>query len=191
VGVLERRRAGGRNRAAFTLVELMVVIIILGLVGGVAVTSWVGLLPNQQFNSAVRELSEVLHGTRSDAIARSREFRILYDLDADTYKVRTPFRLGGGFASGEDDPARLFIHETELADAGIDLLQVTIDDVKYTDGRVEVRFQPTGSSNYHLVELAQVNTERTFTLEVLPLTGEIRLHEGVFVREPVDEGDFR
>jgi hypothetical protein len=33
--------------------------------------------------------------------------------------------------------------------------------------------------------------EREFTLELLPLTGEVRLHDGLFEREPVDEGDFR
>lgn len=180
-----------KPRAGFTLVELMVVIIILGLVSGVAVTSWAHLLPNQQFNTAMRNLSEVLHGTRSDAIARNREFRIVYDLDAETYRVRTPFKIGGGFTSLQDDPERLWIHETDLAKSGIDLTQVTVDDVKYTGGRVEVYFLPMGGSAHHVIELAQPTTGREFTLEVLPLTGEIRLHEGRYLREPVDEGDFR
>jgi Tfp pilus assembly protein FimT len=169
----------------------MAVVIILGLIGGVAVASWASMLPNQQFNTAVRDLSEVLHGTRSDAIARNREFRIVYDLDQDTYRVRTPFRLGGGFATTEEDDERLWINETDLKERGVDLVQITVDEKKYTDGKVEVTFLPLGLSSYHVVELAQTTFGRQFTLEVLPLTGEIRMHDGVFVREPADEGDFR
>jgi hypothetical protein len=42
-----------------------------------------------------------------------------------------------------------------------------------------------------VVQLSQPLFEREFTLEVLPLTGEIRMHDGLFTRDPVDEGDFR
>ena len=177
--------------AGFTLVELMVVIIVIGLIGGIAVTSWASMMPNQQFNTAVRNLSEVLHETRSNAIARNREFAIRYDLDEDTYRVRTPFLPGGGFATSEEDEERLWIHETDLKESGIDLVQITLDDKVYSDGKVEVRFQALGASSYHVIELAQTAFEREFTLEVLPLTGEIRMHDGIFKRELVDEDDFR
>jgi prepilin-type N-terminal cleavage/methylation domain-containing protein len=177
--------------AGFTLVELMVVVIILGLIGGVAVTSWAAMLPNQQFNSAIRNLSEVLYGTRSDAIARNRQFLIRYDIDADTYAVRTPFKPGGGFATTEDDLDHLWTHETDLEENGIDILRVTVDDEEYVDGEVEVYFQPLGGTSHHVVQLRQTLFERDFTLEVLPLTGEIRMHDGIFERDAVDEGDFR
>jgi len=184
------RRCAPHARAGFTLVELTVVALILLLILGVASKSWVSLLPNQQFNSAVRNLSEVLHGTRSDAISRNREFRIYYDLDAESYWIRTPFRPGGGFALGEDEE-HVLVHETDLAKAGIDLVQVTIDGVPYTDGVVYVRFDPLGASSLHIVQLRQVQFDRDFTLEVLPLTGEIRLHDGLYQRDLAEEGDFR
>jgi Tfp pilus assembly protein FimT len=169
----------------------MVVIIIIGLIGGVAVASWASMMPNQQFNTAVRNLSEVLYETRSNAIARNREFLIRYDLDADSYRVRTPFKLGGGFATTEDDEDRLWIGETDLAAEGIDLVRITVDDQAFTDGEVEIYFRPSGTSSHHVIELEQPALDREFTLEVLPLTGEIRMHDGFFERQPVDEGDFK
>jgi prepilin-type N-terminal cleavage/methylation domain-containing protein len=185
------RRPSPPRAAGFTLVELMVVVLILGLMGGVAVMSWAALLPNQQFNSAVRNLSEVIYGTRSDAIAHNREFRIYYDLDQETYSVRTPFKLGGGFATTEEDEDHLWTHETDLQESGIDLLQIAVDEQVFTDGRVQIPFQPLGAASHHTIQLRQTLFERDFTLEVLPLTGEIRMHDGLFAREPVDEGDFK
>jgi Tfp pilus assembly protein FimT len=169
----------------------MVVVVIIGLVGGVALSSWASMLPYQRFNTAVRNLSEVLYDTRSRAIAQNREYRIQYDLDEDTYRVRTPFKLDGGFATTETDDERLWIRATDLGDMDIDLVQITVDDRKYTDGRVEVYFQALGASAYHTIYMQQKLFEREFTLELLPLTGEVRLHDGLFEREPVDEGDFR
>ncbi len=177
-------------RRGFSLIELMVVVIIIGLISGIAMISWEAILPNQQFNSAVRKLSEVLHGTRSEAIARSREFQIWYDLDNDTYRVRTPFRIGGGLAREEDDEERLWTEETNLAPEGIDLLQVRVDDQTYTQGSVFVIFDPLGAASYHTVVLAQPLFERTFTIEALPLTGDIRFHDGLFEREVVEPEDF-
>ena len=181
----------GNRRRGFTLVELMVVVIILGLIGGVAVISWEALLPNQKFNSAVRQLSEVLHGTRTEAIARSREFRIYYDIDNDRYRVRTPYRLEGGFATAEDDDEdRRWVDEQNLALADIDILEVTIDDATYHDGEVYVRFDPLGAASYHTVLLRQRLFDRDFTIEAMPLTGDIRFHDGVFKREIATEKDF-
>lgn len=176
--------------AGFTLVELVVVLIIIGLIGSIATASWVALLPNQQFNTAVRNLSEVLYGTRSDAISRNREFRIYYYLDDEEYAVRTPFLQGGGFATSDSDES-VWIHQTDLEAAGIDIVSVTVDDETYTSGDVIVVFNPLGASSHHLIELRQLQGERTFTIEVLPLTGEIRFHDGLFERDPADDGDFQ
>jgi len=186
-----RARTTPLSTRAFTLVELMVVIVIIGLIGGVAVATWASMLPKQQFHTAIRNLSEVLYGTRAEAIARNREFDIEYDLDTDSYRVRTPYRVGGGFATTDDDPLRMFTHETPLKKYGIELQSVTIGDQVFSDGKCSQWFLPLGVSAYHLVQLRDEALNETFTLELLPLTGEIRMHDGTFQREPVDEGDFR
>jgi Tfp pilus assembly protein FimT len=183
-------RPRARATAGFTLIELTVVFLVIGLIATVATISWRAMLPNQELNTALRNLSEVLYGTRSDAISRSRTFRIYYDIDQDRYRVRSPFRPDGGMAL-TDEEEHVWLHETDLARSGIDLLQVTVDDVPYTDGLVYVRFDPLGAASHHMIVLRQTRFERDFTVEVLPLTGEVRVHDGLYERKPAEENDFR
>ena len=179
------------NRRGFTLVELMVVVVIIGMVGSIAFVSWNAVLPNQLLNTAVRTLSEVLHEARTKAIANSREFQIHYDLDAETYRVLTPFKAaGGGYVTSWEDEERLWVRYNDLKESGIVIDQVTLHDRTYVDGPVMVPFGALGTTASHTVVLRQAQYDRVFTLEVMPLTGDIRFHDGLFEREAVDEGDF-
>ena len=96
------------DRRGFTLVELMAVVMILGLMITLTAANWRRIVPRAQLNAAVRSLSNVLNGTRSEAIARNAEFRVLYDLDNEAYWVETPYKKTGGLAAeripGEPDP---------------------------------------------------------------------------------------
>ena len=178
------------SRAGFTLIELMVVVIIIGMMGGVAMVSWQALLPNQQFNTAVRKLSEDLHQTRSDAISQNRPYEMRYDIERDSYRVKSPFKKNGGFATEEDDPDRLWVRETDLEAEGVDIVSVTIDDRTYDSGEVFIRFDPLGASSYHAIVLRHAKFERFYTIEAMPLTGDIRFHDGLFEREPAQPEDF-
>lgn len=189
---LPRRLRPPRAGAAFTLIELMVVIIIIGLIGGVTVVTINSVAPNQRLNTAVRNLSEVLYEARAKAIADSHEYQIHYDLDADSYRVRTPFRAeGGGYATSEEEE-RLWIHATRLFDEfGVKIEQVLLYDDVYVDGQVMIPFGPLGTTAGHSVVLYQELFERHFTLEVLPLTGDIRFHDGIHERARAEEEDFK
>ncbi len=130
----------------------------------------------------------MLSSTRSEAISRNREFQVHYDLDEHVYRVRTPYKDGGGFAAEDDE--RLWISETPLWQEGISIAQVTVDDEVFTSGKVFVRFDALGTSSNHTVTLSQDIFERVFTVEVLPLTGDIRFHTGFFERDPPKDEDF-
>lgn len=183
-------------KKGFTLIELMAVILVLGLMISVTALNWQRILPRAQLNAAVRELSDVLNSTRSEAIARGAEFRMIYDLDEQRYWVETPFKKGGGLAleriPGEEDPEegkRLLSHVTALEN-GVRITRVSLDDEDYNDGQIFVRFSALGASSAHLVELFHEPTNTTYTIEVLGLTGLIKVHEGAFERPELSEEDF-
>ncbi len=190
---IERRSAA----AGFTLVELMVAIVIIGLMAGIVSVSWERILPGAQLNADVRGLSNRLHGARSESISRSAIFRIFYDLDNEEYWMLTPYDEEGRLQSRPYDPSepsdeqgRVEAFRTALR-AGIEFVEVTIDGEVYSDGVVQVRFDPLGASNDHSVVLHQDKPQREYTVEVLGLTGLIRFHDGIFRREVPDDSDFK
>ena len=162
-------------------------LVVMALIAGVAAISWQATLPRAQLNSSVRELSDVLHGARADAIARNLEYRILYDIDNDRYWVETPFSIEGGLALGDEERAIAF--QSDLKES-VAFNKITIDGEDYIDGIVHVRFDPLGASSDHTVVLYQELFDRYFTIEVLALTGLIRFHDDFFEREEPRDGDF-
>lgn len=182
-----RRDPTGHARRGFSLVELLAVITVIGLIAGVVAVDFVASLPRAELNSTVHDIAAAVGGARSDSIARNGEFRIYYDLEADGYKVRSPFQLGGGLAQREED--RAVIKHVLFPDS-VSIERVVIDGIAYTEGQVFVAFSPLGSATGHTITLRQAPANTLTTVEVLPLTGLIRFHYGEFEREVVTEEDF-
>lgn len=197
------RRTWTRARAGFTIVEIMVVVVILGLLAGLTTMSWHRILPREEFIAEVRALSERIRECRAQAISRNAEYWLYYDLDANTYWISTPYTLGGELAayarSGDDKTGaaddglaaedRARIQERSLGKS-IDLVSLTIDSVNHADGKWFVRFTPLGTSSEHWIVLKQEATQSITTIEVQGLTGLISFHDGVWDREPANDNDF-
>ena len=182
------------RRAGFSLVELMVMVIILGMLATLTLMTWRSVLPSTELNSAVRTLASTLSEARSDAIARNAEFGIEYYFEETPehprgYRVITPFRAGGQGGLAADDEERLARSWLTLPES-VRFQSITIDGKTYTSGRVSVRFDPLGAASDHTIVLVQPEYENFYTIEVLALTGLIRFHDGVFQRELPQESDF-
>ncbi|MCY2961507.1 MAG: prepilin-type N-terminal cleavage/methylation domain-containing protein [Planctomycetota bacterium] len=191
--------AAGRNRSAgsragFSLIELLAVLVVLGLIATMVTINWRAILPKTELHSAVRELSAILQGTRSDAIARNATFEIQYDLDEHRYRVVTPFRVsgadgvGGGLAPSNEDRAALAWHPLPKS---VRFSSVSIGTDIFEKGIVVVRFDPLGSASGHVVVLSQPQDGNIYTIEVQGLLGLINYHEGLFERLPPKEDDFK
>jgi len=186
-GARRRPRRGG-----FSLVELMVVGAVIGLGTYVISVSYDAFVPKERLNTAVRSLTALLRETRSQAISRSLEFFVEYDLDGERYRRVTPFVLGGGrFMEGEDDDAdRAYGNWQSLPD-GVELATVAVAGEVFESGPVFARFDPRGAASDHQVVLKQPAYGNFFTVEVMALTGTFKFHRDVYIREAPDDGDFR
>lgn len=173
----------------FSLIELMVAVVVIGLIASVVSVSFDRILPGQRLSSAVRGISSRLHSARSEAIARAKEYQVIYNFEQDTYWMLLPFDQEGRFQP--DPELRIPVNVTKLQD-GIHFHEITIDGRIFNESDLEVfvRFDPLGASNDHTVTLRQENPERYSTIEVLGLTGLIRFHEGFFERELPTDNDF-
>jgi hypothetical protein len=179
---------------AFTLVELMLVVVTLGLLATVVYISWEALLPRTRLNTAVRQLAATIQETRSDAISRGVGFTIEYYFEADAthprgYRVVTPFRAGGlgGLAAWNEE--RLALEWTPLPD-GVEFRSITVDGGEYSRGRCEVHFDSRGSATDHTIVLVQHPYENLYTIEVQALTGLIAFHDGEVRRTLPEDKDF-
>lgn len=188
-------RHATRHQAGFSLIELMGVIVVLGLMAGMVAVSWQSVLPRAELNQAVRDLSSQLYSVRSDAISRKARFEVQYSFESAEnrpigYRVVSPFRADGrgGLAAREEE--RLAFPWQALP-RSVHFKRIRVNGQDLSEGVVSVYFDPLGTSTDHLVILEQLPENALYTIEVLALTGDFRLHDGEFVRELPQESDFK
>lgn len=186
-------RLPGRARAAFTLVELVVVVAIIALLGTMVSQSIDSFLPRERLNTSVRVLTENLRATRSEAISRSLTYYVQYDLDNNRYRRLSPFDLEGNlFQEGEDDDEDRAMYSWEILPPDVEIAAVTVAGITYTEGtEIYARFDGRGTASDHQVILTQPRFESFYTVEVLALTGLFKFHRGQFTRRAPDDGDFQ
>jgi len=189
IAVRAAARVRACTRQGFTIVELMLVIALIGLIASIVTVSWRALLPYEELNAEVRRLSNLVQTARSEAISRSAEYQVVYDLASNEYWLLPPFGEDGRFEAEPEKRTPILRHRLTPE---ITFERVTIDGEEFNqDEQLFVRFDAVGSSNAHTVVLKQTGeSERWFTIEVLSLTGQIRFHEGIFEREEATDGDF-
>jgi len=71
----------------FTVVELVVILILLGILGNVAFLQLKPLLAQARLNSGARQVASDLQVVRMKAIAQNRRFRVTFQPDAGEYVV--------------------------------------------------------------------------------------------------------
>ena len=178
-------------RRGFTIVELTIVVLIIGMMTYTVSVSFEAMVPGERLNTSVRELASTLREARRDAMTRNKDFYVLYDIENDRYRVVTPFLKGGGLyiPNYHADDER-YLSNWESLREGVAIEALVLAGERYETGEVLIRFDPTGSASEHYVVLTQPAYENHFTVEVLALTGLVRFHDGIFQREPPQDQDF-
>jgi general secretion pathway protein H len=140
----------------FTLLELIVVFVVIGLVAAVAAPAMIGRLGPAQVETAARELASRLRQTRSAAIGGNVDLVFTIDVENRSYAVpgRPPRPLP----------------------SGIELGMTTAETERLGRGAGAIRFFPDGSSTGGEIRLS--SGAAGYRVEVDWLTGRVRLREG-------------
>jgi general secretion pathway protein H len=144
-----------RRQAGFSLIEIVVVVMLIGLVltvGAVTLTQGLG---SAKIRAASRDLVAALRYTRGQAIVTRKEQVLELDVEKRAYVApgKQAVELPG---------------DMELA-----LLTAAQEQVDATTGKI--RFYPDGSSTGGRVRL--ISGDKEWHVEVAWLTGEVRMRE--------------
>jgi Tfp pilus assembly protein FimT len=174
-----RRRAkrGGKRVEGFTLYEVIIVLVVLMVVGGVVAPSFTGFLPSIRVQKAGDGLMATIEKARVDAALTSRRFRIVFTKEPAAYRLEyepdpmsepgTFRRLPGDWGAKNDLPEGVTFSLLEGAEA--------VTDSKES-GEEALEFSPDGSSTALTIMLAHENG-RNVTIQVDPATGRARVVE--------------
>ena len=75
-----RSTAEGRHNAAFTLIELVIVLAIMGLVAAITVPAFVGMMRGRHLISAANVIHASINGAKNIAVTRRRPYALVFDI---------------------------------------------------------------------------------------------------------------
>lgn len=145
-----------RASRGFTLLELLVVLVIVGVLMASAPGALHRILPGVEIKAAARDVSATLREARSRSLRDNRETAVVIDTEGRTYR----------FEGAKD--AQSFADELAVT-----LVAAASEQVDEAVGRI--RFYPDGTSTGGRVTLTR--DERTYHVVVDWLTGYVRLFE--------------
>ncbi len=152
--------AGSRGRTAgFTLVELLVVLLIMGLMASIAAPYFGRLAPRLEAKATARQVVSLLRSARGVAIRDNREVAVVVDLDDRTLTIES----GRGMTIDSGLGLQLFTGTAELID----------------DGSGRIRFYPDGTSTGGRVTITDPGSDpesdsgRDFDVRIDWLTGRV------------------
>jgi prepilin-type N-terminal cleavage/methylation domain-containing protein len=158
--------------AAFTLIEIMVVVAIMGLILATGIPSIYHIWKKEGMRQAVGDVVEVLSNARAQAILRGSPTEVVF------HPLDRRFEIGGGTVSVAPSPeveAENFARPPApgsgqagqfSADINIEMLDVNLLEYRESEF-VRVRFFPNGTSDeMTLILRSSKNEQRGVSLEV-------------------------
>ena len=139
-------KAGG-----FTLVELMVVLVLLGIIATIAVPNFTGLMRDNQVLAQAEELNSLMQYARSESVIRRRTISVNLDTTQRQASVVIP-----GPGDEQDTPLRT--------------ATFTGNNISFASSHPQITYRPNGTStvgNYRAIFCRDNSAETGYLLTVV------------------------
>ncbi len=158
-------------KRAFTLVEIMVVVAILGVLVGITVPAFKAFLDKAPLERAISDIEGMCRLARSEAIMKERPMDVILNDSGNTATLSTAARV----VNEQDEVTGEFIRNTKEAET-LDSVELEaeleiIDPVPLLAGDdVRIRFYPNGTAE--TLELIVSEGGEGYRLILDPVTGQ-------------------
>ncbi len=159
-----------KYKSAFTLLELVMVITIIGIMAGAVIPSLSNSLQARRLGDYCDTLSSMIHYARSLAVERSMVTKVSFAENSSNPRLSVesdPLNAPGTF---EDESFPLFIGKEfgqDITIAGMEKNALEGSQAEY-----EITFNPDGSTSDTFIYVTD-ETERVFTVGITGLTGQV------------------
>jgi type II secretion system protein H len=164
-------RRQGTTRSGFTLIELMVVIVVMGVMLSLVIPR-LGELGEANLKRSARHLTGMVRFLRDEAQARKSVYRLQFDIQGGHYWVEVLTQTG-------EQTVEFRRAQSEMGTEGSLSGQTTFRDVRAGSHPDEpyIQFTPDGWVEKAFIHLKD-GEDKPFTLIVKPLLGDTELLEG-------------
>ncbi len=158
------------NQAGFTLIELALVVLLLGLMASLGLPLISGFEPNR-LDSTARRLAGTVKYLYNEAAMTGMEHRLTFEMDDNSYRAEQVNR------SGELEPLLGVGAKKKLKD-GVQFASIYQPQRgEQKEGEMTTALLPGGWMEETIIHL-QDEKEHKLTLRLVPLTGLTEIYEG-------------
>jgi len=171
-------RGRGNRPAGFTLLELLIVLVVIGLSFLLVVPRIADSLANLEFTSAVKKTAGSLRYARNRATAQKTTWTVRIDFEKNSLSL---FRKEAESAdssleeSGGEEGKKPEKKEYVLP-RGVRWKKVQKGEEEWDSGTAEILFLPMGASSGGRLEMTN-DRERTYEITIDFITGTVRLKD--------------
>ena len=171
MGTMRTLKAGGCNNRGFTLIELAMVILVIGIVGALAVPRIAGVLERQQMRQTINVMRGIVRYLQARAALTKRVYRLVFDLDRQVLSIC--YLTADGCQPEQTRELRDYV-----LPAAVHILDVVSPQgEKIREGAAMTHFHPTGLAEPSTIHLEGDNKQWA-TVMIEPLAGGVRVIDG-------------